>query len=38
MSPGALLREAQEQCVGIHDHAASRAPLLRTRRAALAGA
>jgi AraC-like DNA-binding protein len=27
----ALLREADDNCVGIHDHAASRMPLLRTR-------
>lgn len=31
LTPRALLREADETCVGIHDHAASRAPLLRTR-------
>jgi len=31
LTPRALLREAVENCVGIHDHAASRMPLLRTR-------
>ena len=31
LTPRALLREAYENCVGIHDHAASRMPLLRKR-------
>jgi AraC-like DNA-binding protein len=31
LTPRALLREADENCVGVHDHAASRLPLLRTR-------
>jgi AraC-like DNA-binding protein len=31
ISPRALLREAREHCVGIHDHRTSRAPLLRDR-------
>jgi AraC-like DNA-binding protein len=31
LTPRALLREADENCVGIHDHTASRVPLLRTR-------
>lgn len=38
LTPRALLREAAENCVGIHDHATSRVPLLRNRalrRAAL---
>jgi AraC-like DNA-binding protein len=38
LSPRALLREAQENCVGIHDHATSRVPLLRKRALALAAA
>lgn len=31
LSPRALLREAEENCVGSHDHAASWAPFLRSR-------
>jgi AraC-like DNA-binding protein len=31
LTPRALLAEAAVNCVGIHDHKASRAPLLRTR-------
>jgi AraC-like DNA-binding protein len=31
LTPHALLRDAAEHCVGMHDHAASRAPLLRRR-------
>jgi AraC-like DNA-binding protein len=31
LSPRALLREAQENCAGVHDHTASWAPLLRNR-------
>jgi AraC-like DNA-binding protein len=31
ITPRALLREAEENCAGIHDHAASRVPLLRVR-------
>jgi AraC-like DNA-binding protein len=31
VTPRALLAEAAVSCVGIHDHTASRAPLLRTR-------
>jgi AraC-like DNA-binding protein len=31
LPPRALLAEAQENCVGIHDHTTSRAPLLRGR-------
>jgi AraC-like DNA-binding protein len=33
LTPRALLREAEESCVGIHDHAASRMPLLRRHAA-----
>lgn len=31
LTPRALLDEAAEHCVGLHDHSASRMPLLRTR-------
>jgi AraC-like DNA-binding protein len=31
LTPRALLAEAEENCVGIHDHTTSRAPLLRSR-------
>jgi AraC-like DNA-binding protein len=31
LTPRALLAEAAENCVGIHDHTTSRAPLLRSR-------
>jgi AraC-like DNA-binding protein len=31
LTPRALLAEAEESCVGIHDHTTSRAPLLRSR-------
>jgi AraC-like DNA-binding protein len=36
ITPRALLKEAEENCVGLHDHAASRVPLLRTRASRLA--
>jgi AraC-like DNA-binding protein len=35
-SPVALLREAEEHCRGVHDHAASHAPLLRSHGIAAA--
>lgn len=36
MTPRVLLQDAAERCVGVHDHAASRLPLLRARALARA--